>query len=88
VQTIKGFYVTAVGAGGKYADAIHTDATQIKGWEQFRIVKCGDIGSGYDYGVMAANGEFLDAQRGDGQTNESVLLYTYAGPEGRFTFIR
>src|SRR6476660_5031700 len=49
IQTIKGKYLTAVGAGGKYQDALHTDATQIKGWEQFRIVKCGDLGSGQEY---------------------------------------
>ncbi|BCA53211.1 hypothetical protein W02_03510 [Nitrospira sp. KM1] len=59
IQTIKGFYMTAVGAGGRYQDAIHTDAREIKGWEQFRITKCGDPGSGYEYAVMAADGEFL-----------------------------
>jgi hypothetical protein len=37
LQTIKGNYLTAMGAGGKYQDALHTDATQIKGWEQFRM---------------------------------------------------
>ena len=67
IQTIKGNYLTAMGAGGKYQDAIHTDATQIKEWEQFRIVKCGDPGSGYDYSVMAANGDFLAANNWEGK---------------------
>jgi hypothetical protein len=59
IQTIKGFYVTAVGGGGRTTDAIHTDATQLQAWEQFRIVKCGDVGSGYAYHIKAANGEYL-----------------------------
>ena len=74
LYTIKGFYVTAVGAGGKYADALHTDAKQIQAWEQFRIVKCGDIGSGLDYGVMAADGEFLVSKNAGGQTSQAILL--------------
>jgi hypothetical protein len=68
LYTIKGFYVTAVNAGGRYQDALHTDAKQIQAWEQFRIVKCGDIGSGYDYGIMAANGNFLAADSYQGTT--------------------
>ncbi|HEY3196679.1 MAG TPA: hypothetical protein VGJ57_01600 [Nitrospirales bacterium] len=67
VMTVKGFYVTAVGAGGKYADAIHTDAKQIQAWEQFRIVKCGDPGSGYAYAITADNGEFLAATNWEGK---------------------
>jgi hypothetical protein len=67
IQTIKGNYLTAVNAGGKYQDALHTDAKQIQAWEQFRIVKCGDPGSGYEYGVMAADGEFLAATNWEGK---------------------
>jgi hypothetical protein len=67
IQTIKGHYLTALGAGGRYADAIHTDAREIKGWEQFRIVKCGDPGSGYDYGIMAADAEFLAVTNWEGK---------------------
>jgi len=87
IQTIKGTYLTAVGAGGKYQDAFHTDATQIKGWEQFRIVKCGDPGSGQEYGVMAANGSFFSARSGGGQTGEAVLLGNPTGLETKFKFI-
>lgn len=68
IQTIKSNYLTAVNAGGRYQDALHTDATQIKGWEQFRIVKCGDPGSGYEYGIMAADGEFLASDTYQGKT--------------------
>lgn len=87
IQTIKGRYLTAMGAGGKYQDALHSDATQIKGWEQFRIVKCGDPGSAYEYGILAANGSFLAASNGGGSSNYVVL----SGPSGvgpRFKFFR
>lgn len=87
IQTIKGNYLTAVGAGGKYQDAFHTDATQIKGWEQFRVIKCGDLGSGQEYGVMAANGTFFSARNGGGQTSEAVLLGNPTGVETKFKFI-
>ncbi|GKS57220.1 hypothetical protein YTPLAS18_07470 [Nitrospira sp.] len=68
IQTIKGNYVTAVAAGGRYQDALHTDATQVKEWERFRVVKCGDLGSGYEYGIMAADGEFLASETYQGKT--------------------
>ncbi|HJT21144.1 MAG TPA: hypothetical protein VJ746_11775 [Nitrospira sp.] len=87
LYTIKGFYVTAVGAGGKYADAFHTDARQIQAWEQFRVVKCGDPGSGYDYGVMAADGEFLAITHWQGQLGFG-LYNTPAEADMRYKFIR
>jgi hypothetical protein len=87
LQTIKGNYLTAMGAGGKYQDAIHTDATQIKGWEQFRIVKCGDPGSAYEYGILAANGYFLTASNGGGSSNY-VVLSAPSGVGARFKLLR
>ncbi len=69
IGTIKGNFLTAVGAGGRYQDAVHSDAKQIQAWEQFRIMKCGDPGSGYEYGVMAADGEFLAASTYEGKPN-------------------
>ena len=46
LYTIGNRDVTAVGAGGQYEDAIHTDATNVGTWEELRPVKCGDLGSG------------------------------------------
>ncbi|MGZ8383837.1 MAG: fascin domain-containing protein [Nitrospira sp.] len=69
IGTIKGNFLTAVGAGGRYQDAVHSDAKQIQAWEQFRIMKCGDPGSGYEYGVIAADGEFLAASTYEGKPN-------------------
>ncbi|MEO8324569.1 MAG: hypothetical protein ABI618_01890 [Nitrospirota bacterium] len=88
IQTINGNYLTAVGAGGKYQDAMHTDAKEIKGWEQFRIVKCGDPGSGYEYGIMATNGAFLTAGNGGGRTSEAILLGSPNGTDPKFRLIR
>lgn len=72
IQTIKGNYLTAVGGGGRYPNGIHTDATQARDWELFHIVKCGDLGSGYDYGIMAANGDYLQARDARGQYKGSI----------------
>ena len=87
-ETFKGSYVTAVGAGGKYVDAFHTDAKQIQDWEKFRVVKCGDIGSGFEYGILAANGSFLKAELAAGRSQGDLWLDSYAGPQTRFKFIR
>jgi hypothetical protein len=36
-QTATGNYISAVNGGGMTSDALHTDATQIRGWERFRM---------------------------------------------------
>ncbi len=87
IQTIKGNYLTAVNAGGRYQDALHTDATQIKGWEQFRIVKCGDPGSGYEYAVQAADGKFLASETYQGKTWVGLNSYP-SEPEMKLKLIR
>lgn len=88
LNTINGFYVTAVGAGGKSADAFHTDAQRIQGWEEFRILKCGDVGSGFEYGILAADGTFLGAQLPKGSSPGDIVLSSWASPETRFKFFR
>lgn len=88
LQTIKGNYLTAMGGGGKYQDALHTDAKEIKGWEQFRIVKCGDPGSANEYGIMAANGGFLGALNGGGRTSDAVRLVKPTGFETKLKLFR
>lgn len=83
LQTIKGKYLTAFGGGGQYHNALMSDAEKITDWrtgdgEKFRIVKCGDPGSGYQYGIWAANDAFLTASKGGGSSNYVVL----SGPSG------
>jgi len=74
IQTSNGFdYVTAVGGGGRTTDVIHTDATQVRSWEKWRLVKSGDLGSGYCYGIQAFTGFFLSAPGGGGRTTSAIL---------------
>lgn len=92
VQTIHGNYLTAVGEGGRFEDAIHTDAPlwQLGQWEYFRVVKCGDLGSGYQYTIIAANDQFLYARNGGGQTDDTIMESVSPGDStvARFKFIR
>ena len=87
IGTIKGNFLTAVGAGGKYQDAVHSDARQVQAWEQFRIMKCGDPGSGYDYGVLAADGEFLAASTYEGKATFGLHSHP-SEAEMKFKLIR
>ena len=82
LQTIHGNYLTAVGEGGKYDNAIHTDATQLGSWEQFRIVKCGDLGTGYQYTILAADGQALIANEGGGLDDGTPIYRDYLRPGG------
>jgi hypothetical protein len=44
LQTIDGHFVTAVDAGGRTTDTIHTDATSVASWELFNLTRLfGDI---------------------------------------------
>lgn len=88
LSTINGAYVTAVGAGGKSADAFHTDARQIQDWEKFRIVKCGDVGSGFEYGILDAEGMFLGAALPNGGSPGDIVRSSWAGPETRFKLLQ
>jgi hypothetical protein len=86
--TIGGRSVTAVDAGGHYEDAIHTDGFHVDTWEEFRPVKCGDLGSGLDYyiipNVVPADGWGLSAPDGGGRLNGAVTMGYGGRPETRF----
>ena len=96
LQTLNNHYVTAVGQGGKYEDAIHTDATSIGSWEYFRIVKCGDLGSDTEYTILSPNDQALTAVEGGGiaETGQDPLVMGYWPGDtldrawARFKFIR
>jgi hypothetical protein len=52
IQTVRGYFVTAVGGGNPFlvgSDALHTDATRIGAWEDFRLSRCLNLGSGSKY---------------------------------------
>jgi hypothetical protein len=92
LYTIGGRNVTAVGAGGHYEDAIHTDARHVDTWEEFRPVKCGDLGSGHDYyiipNIVSNDGVVLSAPDGGGRVSGAVSTGYGGWPESRFKLIR
>jgi hypothetical protein len=52
IQTVRGYFITAVGGGGKNGgETIHTDARNFGSWEEFNLFRCGDLGSGSTYGI-------------------------------------
>lgn len=62
-------YVTAVGAGGRTTDVVHTDARANSTWEKFTLVPAGD---GVHYGLRTANGHYLTAVGGGGRTTDVI----------------
>jgi len=65
IQTARGFYVTAVGGGGRTTDVVHTDATRVQSWEKFTLVYTGD---GVHYGIRTVDGHYLTAVNSGGLT--------------------
>ncbi len=64
-RTTRGFYLTAVGGGGRTTDVIHTDATRVGSWEKFTLVYSGD---GVHYGLRTTNGHYVTAVNSGGLT--------------------
>jgi hypothetical protein len=62
-------FVTAVGAGGRTTDVIHTDATGVGSWERFTLVPVGD---GVHYGLRTSNGHYLTAVGGGGRSTDAI----------------
>jgi hypothetical protein len=93
LNTIGGRYVTAVGAGGHYDDAIHTDARHVGTWEEFQPVKCGDLGTGFDYYIIPsvapypANGWTLLAPGGGGRISGALSIGYGSQPGTRFKLL-
>lgn len=94
LQALNGGYVTAVGQGGKYEDAIHTDARQIGSWEYLRLVKCGDLGDNYQYTIITAKNQVLTAVNGGGKDRGDTIVQGFWPGDtpdrawARFRFIR
>ena len=66
-----GNYLTALEGGGHSADSsMNSDATQIASWELFRLIKCGQLMSGYQYAIRPVNGyDTITATNGGGRTD-------------------
>jgi|tagenome__1003787_1003787.scaffolds.fasta_scaffold20937770_1 hypothetical protein len=71
-----GNYLTAVGGGGKTSNALHTDATQVRGWEWFQPVRVGyDLGDGLSYFMVPLSGARpLVAVNGGGETQLAISM--------------
>ncbi|MEU4234927.1 hypothetical protein AB0F17_62535 [Nonomuraea sp. NPDC026600] len=66
-----GNYLTAVGAGGRTTDVIHTDATRIGSWETFTFVDSGDRNP-TRYGIRTSKGFYLTAVGGGGRVSDVI----------------
>jgi hypothetical protein len=77
IQTIRGFYVTAVGGGGRDLDVMHTNATVFGSWERFTLVYTGD---GIHYGLRTVFGYYVTAVNSGGLAASTVpdVLHTDA----------
>jgi hypothetical protein len=63
-QTDRGFYLTAVGGGGRTSDVIHSDAKKILAWEKFSLVSInGNLGW---TAIKTHSGHYLTALGGGG----------------------
>jgi hypothetical protein len=97
IATLDGHFVTALGGGGKSTRAFHTDGTVARSWEQFYILKVGDLGSGHLYAIRPAGtgnipgqGErisFLTAINGGNRTVHAMTANSPLQPESHFRFL-
>jgi hypothetical protein len=98
MKTYDGHYLTALGGGGKATDAFHTDATKASSWEYFYFLKCGDLGSGYQYAIrptgtgnIPGKGDFvsyLTALGGGGRTSQAMTAFSGLQAGSRFKLIK
>jgi hypothetical protein len=77
IQTSLGYYVTAVGGGGRSTDVMHTNATAFSTWERFTLVYTGD---GVHYGLRTYYGYYVTAVNSGGITTSVThdVLHTDA----------
>ena len=95
IGTFNNHFLTALGGGGKTTDAFHTDATSASTWEQFRLIKCGDLGSGYTYAIIqtgvkatsSPSNQYLNAVDGGGRATQAMTAFGDLGLNARFKLI-
>jgi len=67
-QTIKGYYLTVVGGGGRITDVIHSNATQLQAWEKIKTVS---LGGGW-FALQTITGNYLTAVGGGGRVTDTI----------------
>jgi hypothetical protein len=93
IETYGGYFLTALGGGGKSTRAFHTDATVASTWEHFWVAKCGDLGSGYNYAIRPSGkdfafGHFIHALGQGGRIVHAMAADASSSAEARFRLIR
>lgn len=69
-QTPLGYYLTAVGGGGRTTDVIHSNATQVGSWERFNLYYQGYANV---YAIQASvTFNYLTAVGGGGRTTDVI----------------
>ena len=80
IQTVlKKNYLTAVGGGGRITDVVHTNATQPRSTEKFRLIPYPQVGGSStpgSFAIQTASGNYLTAVSGGGRTTD--VLHTDA----------
>ena len=85
IATNTGNYLTALGGGGHTDPSMHSDATKIGAWELFRLIKCGELMSGYQYAIRSVENFTMAALDGGGHFTRGLSLgHTYFVHGGRF----
>jgi hypothetical protein len=76
IQTVGGFFLTALGGGGKSTGAFHSDARKAAAWELYELAKCGDPGSGYEFTIRPKryDGIAMMAHGGGGHVKPGLIL--------------
>lgn len=70
IQTWSLRYLTAVDGGGRTSDTLHTDAQQVKAWEQFQLIELSDVPA--YYAIQTIHGNYLTAVGGGGHYADSI----------------
>jgi hypothetical protein len=70
ILTANGHYLTAVGGGGRTDDVIHSNATQAKSWETFKIVE--STSNPGTYGIKTLSGNYLTVVDGGGRITDVI----------------
>ncbi len=81
IQAYDGHYLSAVGGGNRTTDVIHSDASNVSGWERFTLVDLGKGTPNITYGIKVKNGQFLSAVGGGGRVQD-VIHSNASMPQG------
>ena len=81
IATNTGNYLTALGGGGHTDPSMHSDATKVGAWELFRLIKCGELMSGYQYAIRSVEDFTMAALDGGGHFTKGLVLGTISSME-------